>query len=126
MLSFTEKCILSAILCCKHRKVRTEVESFSPANCCENRKDIKTEMEEFCHGRNEKLRRSSSESAEKYTIETLNSVTHDDLAFFTPRTYFHTVSMENDTEFFTPRAYFHKTDMYSDPEIIHTSLFEIV
>ena len=83
-------------------------------------------MEEFCHGRNEKLRRSSSESAEKYTIETLNSVTHDDLAFFTPRTYFHTVSMENDTEFFTPRAYFHKTDMYSDPEIIHTSLFEIV
>ena len=107
MLSFTAKCILSTILCCKHRKVSTELESFSPSNCCENRKHFKTEMEEFCHGRNEKLRRSSSESAEKYTIETLNSVTHDDLAFFTPRTYFHKVGFESEeSPFYTPRSYF--------------------
>ena len=107
MLSFTAKCILSTILCCKHRKVSTELESFSPSNCCENRKHFKTEMEEFCHGRNEKLRRSSSESAEKYTIETLNSVTHDALAFFPPRTYLHTVGFESEeSPFYTPRSYF--------------------
>lgn len=120
----SEKCMLYLALCCVNtRRKCNKLPEFSTSNCCENRK---VAMEELCNSKSNKLRRNSSESAEQYFLETLNSAMDDDVAFFTPRSYYHKVDMENDTKYFTPRTLFNYTDMGSDPGSIHTSLFETV
>ena len=112
MLFLGEKLILSTIacmqLCCKNdrykkgsrkqneqvKKKQSLTSTTNAMSCCSRRKEyLKKEMEELCNGREEKLRRNSSESADKYASETLHSLVVDDLAFFTPRSYYNTVDL---------------------------------
>lgn len=103
---FNKKYLPDILMCCNKRQ-SDNTSNGNTSFCCQNRKTFQTEMEEICNCREKRKRRLSSDSAEKYTSETLHSAFWDDVAFFTPRSYFHKVEINY-------------------PEVIPNTYFELV